>query len=95
MINYKKVERLSCGEEHGDLLEYEHVLSGEYYTVEDCGSHGCCGHRYYLLICSCGFATQLYSGGSEIEQSAVEGHKQDVIMAHLGLSFQFEGELGV
>jgi hypothetical protein len=72
-----------------DLKTFNHHdITWSYQEESDCGSHGCTGHTYITLKCSCGFEQYLGSYyDSNQRQAAANSHKQAVIEAQLGLVF--------
>ena len=87
MIQYTEVEELPEHRE-GFLAATHHRFTGVSKFEDDCGSHGCTGHTYRKLVCTCGLVVSV-SDYSESEQAAIRNHKNAVIEHHLGLVFEW------
>jgi hypothetical protein len=87
MLTYVNVKELPKDSD-GDLTWKAHQFTGVQTHEEDCGSHGCTGHTYRKLVCTCGYVAYVSDCDiSESEQIAIRKHRDALVDHHLGLRF--------
>ena len=74
-------------QQNGDLKLKKHSLELLVEKEDDCGSHGCTGHTYYALMCSCGFISDINHESIDTI-SIARRHTVEVICEQLDLVFE-------